>query len=104
LRSQYEGAKIGASDKEMAPQEWRLPGTRPTEREETVDTTSIREKTPQVLAGEAPTRECFACYEGVVYIGYLVPTPDGDEEEVYERHRCGLCGGTGRIAADAEDL
>jgi hypothetical protein len=69
-----------------------------------VDTFSIREKIPGVPASEADTRECFACYEGVVYIGYLAPTPDGDEEEVYERHRCGLCGGTGRITADAERL
>ncbi len=54
----------------------------------------IRENPPKV------TRECFACYEGIVYIGYLVPTPDGDEEEVYEPHRCGLCGGTGLLAED----
>jgi hypothetical protein len=60
--------------------------------------TIIRSKPPEVPASEA-TRECFACYEGVVYIGYLAPTPDGDEEEVHEPHPCRLCDGTGHIAA-----
>lgn len=67
-----------------------------------MDTISIREKTPAVPARSVATRKCFGCRgtPGVVYIGYLVPTPDGDEEEVYEARRCGLCGGTGRLNSD----
>ncbi len=34
----------------MAPRELPLPGTRPTETEETVDTTIVREKSPEVTA------------------------------------------------------
>ena len=29
-----------------------------------------------------PAPECFACYEGVVYIGHLVEGEDGEEAEV----------------------
>ncbi len=42
-------------------------------------------------------RKCFCCDRGVVYIGHMVPTPDGDEEEVYTAYRCRRCGGTGRL-------
>jgi hypothetical protein len=64
---------------------------------------SIREKTPEQSSAKN-TRECFGCYEGVVFIGYLVPTPDGDEEEVFERHRCRLCDGTGWLIATVEGV
>ena len=35
--------------------------------------------------------ECFACYEGVVYIGYLVEDEDGDTAEVFESVPCRRC-------------
>jgi hypothetical protein len=36
----------------MAPQEWRLPGTRPTERTNTVDTTSLAHPTRTIFCDE----------------------------------------------------
>jgi len=44
----------------MAPREWRLPGTRPTESEETVDTTILRENPPNVLPDELLAAACEA--------------------------------------------
>ncbi len=35
--------------------------------------------------------ECFACYEGVVYIGYLVEDESGEEVEVVEAILCRRC-------------
>jgi hypothetical protein len=35
--------------------------------------------------------ECFACYEGVVYIGHLVEDEDGDTAEVFEPVPCRRC-------------
>jgi hypothetical protein len=36
--------------------------------------------------------ECFACYEGVVYIGHMVESEaDGDEVEVLEAVPCRRC-------------
>jgi hypothetical protein len=43
-------------------------------------------------------RDCFACYEGVVYLGELVEGHDGEEVEVYTAHACRLCGGAGQIS------
>jgi hypothetical protein len=39
--------------------------------------------------------ECFACYEGVVYIGHLVEDSeaDGDTAEVFEPVPCRRCSG-----------
>jgi hypothetical protein len=37
------------------------------------------------------TTECFACYEGVVYIGHLVEDEDGDTAEVFEPIPCRRC-------------
>jgi hypothetical protein len=39
------------------------------------------------------TPECFACYEGVVYIGHLVEDEDGDTAEVFEPVPCRRCSG-----------
>jgi hypothetical protein len=38
-----------------------------------------------------PTTECFACYEGVVFIGHLVEDEDGDTAEVFEPVPCRRC-------------
>lgn len=35
--------------------------------------------------------ECFACYEGLVYIGYLEMTEEGEEVEVIEAVPCRRC-------------
>ncbi len=71
----------------MAPQEWRLPGTRPTERMTTVDERSLAYPSPAKLDEE---RECFACYRGVVYIGNMVEE-DGQEVEAFEAALCHRC-------------
>ncbi len=39
---------------------------------------------------EEPER-CFTCYDGWVFIGHVVPTPDGDEEIVHEPVPCRRC-------------
>ncbi|MDQ3303878.1 MAG: hypothetical protein M3518_11100 [Actinomycetota bacterium] len=38
-----------------------------------------------------PATECFACYEGVVYIGHLIEDEDGDTAEVFEPVPCRRC-------------
>ena len=38
-----------------------------------------------------PATECFACYEGLVYIGHLVEDEDGDTAEVFEQVPCRRC-------------
>ena len=30
----------------------------------------------------------YACYRGVVYVGHMVPAPDGEEVEVFEPVPC----------------
>jgi hypothetical protein len=40
-----------------------------------------------------PATECPACYEGLVYIGYLVEDEDGDTAEVFEPVPCRRCSG-----------
>ena len=52
---------------------------------------------PYPSEGAGEHRDCFACYEGTVYIGHIVPLPDGEQEEVYTAYLCRLCGCTGRI-------
>ena len=43
--------------------------------------------------------ECFACYEGVVYIGHLVEDECGEEVEVIEAVPCRRCAGDSRHEA-----
>ncbi len=39
-----------------------------------------------------PAPECFACYEGVVYIGHLVEDDEtGETKEVFEPVPCRRC-------------
>ena len=82
------------SDKEMAPQERQLPGTRPTERKPTVDERILAQR-----AQRSPTnqehrgnegRNCFYCLSGWVFLGSL----DHDGEEIVEAIRCKRCGGS----------
>jgi len=37
------------------------------------------------------TEECFACYDGTVYIGHLVEDECGEEVEVFEAVPCRRC-------------
>jgi hypothetical protein len=39
------------------------------------------------------TPECFACYEGVVFIGYLIEDEDGETEEIFQPVPCRRCSG-----------
>ncbi len=73
--------------KEMAPQVLAHPGARPTtDLEVTVDT--IKDTAPATH----PATECFACYEGLVYIGYLVEDDEtGETSEVFEPVPCRHC-------------
>lgn len=82
---------MDALDKEMAPQELTLPGTRPTDKGDTVDTRSLAHPAHPL------TEECpCACLEGVVYIGHMVEE-DGDEVEVVEAIPCRRCAGDHRV-------
>ncbi len=86
------------SDKEMAPQELQLPGTRPTERMPTVDERILAQRaqhSPTDQEHEAQEkRNCFYCLEGWVFLGSL----DYDGQEVYESVRCKRCDGRGVLA------
>ena len=55
-----------------------------------MDTTSIRTTTPEVPVEPG---ECFACYEGVVYLGRLIEDESGEEVEVIEALPCRQCAG-----------
>jgi len=39
------------------------------------------------------TEGCFACYEGLVFIGHLVEDENGDTAEVFEPIPCRRCEG-----------
>ena len=54
-----------------------------------MDTRSIRTPTEAVVAW-GTRAECFACYEGVVYLGRLVEE-DGEELKVIETVACRRC-------------
>ncbi len=79
---------MGTSDKEVAPQVRQHPGTRSTERMQTVDT---KNSTATVSLPSTEERPC-ACYGGVVFIGHLVEE-DGEAEpvEVVEAVPCRRC-------------
>jgi DsbC/DsbD-like thiol-disulfide interchange protein len=55
-----------------------------------VDERSLAYPSPAKLDEE---RGCFACYQGVVYIGHTVHV-DGDEVEVLEAVPCRRCAAT----------
>ncbi|MBA3388230.1 MAG: hypothetical protein H0U02_02565 [Rubrobacter sp.] len=46
-----------------------------------------------------PAPECFACYEGVVYIGHLVEDDSDEEVEVILAVPCRRCAGDSRHEA-----
>jgi hypothetical protein len=51
-----------------------------------VDTTNHTAPSP------LPATECFACYEGVVYIGHLIEDDEtGETAEVFEPVPCRRC-------------
>ncbi len=76
-----------ASDKEVAPQEVELPGTRPTDKGDTVDTKNSTAPAPHPSTDERP---CI-CYDGLVFIGRLELTEEGEEVEVVEPVPCRRC-------------
>jgi hypothetical protein len=81
----------------MAPRERQLPGTRPTETEETVDEKSLAQGECHVRVDQnqehEQERNCFYCLSGWVFLGSI----GQDGEEIVESLRCRRCGGTGRI-------
>ena len=81
----------------MAPQELPLPGTRPTETEETVDKDILAPSGHPVGKAEEEHTEqsasCLYCLEGWVFLGSL----SHDGEEMVEAIRCRRCGATGRL-------
>ena len=77
--------------KEMVPQELQLPGTRPTETEETVDERILAQRAQCSPTDQehkdSEERNCFYCLEGWVFLGSI-----GHEgEEVVEAIRCRRC-------------
>ncbi len=46
-----------------------------------------------------PATECFACYEGVVYVGLLIEDESGEEVEEIEAVPCRRCAGDSRHEA-----
>ena len=86
------------SDKEVGPRRVEAPGTRPTEREQTVDERILAQRaqhslTDQEQDGSEERRSCFYCLSGWVFLGSL----GHDGEEIVEAIRCRRCGGTGRL-------
>ncbi len=70
----------------MAPQVVRHPGAR-IKGDSPMTTTNSTAPAPP----HPSTTECFACYEGVVYIGHLIEDEDGDTAEVFEPVPCRRC-------------
>ncbi len=69
----------------MAPQVVEHPGARP-KGSDPMDTKNL------TAPSTHPATECFACYEGLVYIGHLVEDDeDGDTAEVFEPVPCRRC-------------
>ena len=66
--------------------EVEAPEARPTERRETVDTTTVAHR-PDPDHDKHPC----GCYEGWVYLGYVVEDENGDHVEEIERVRCRRC-------------
>ena len=80
---------MSVSDKGMAPQELPLPGTRPTERMQTVDRPRVlpHDHDDTVEAHYACLERPCACLEGRVFVGYV--DEYGEEREAsYACRRC----------------
>ena len=76
------------SDKEMAPQEVTLPGTRPTEGIQTVDERILAQRAhPSPTDQESP----HGCIDGWVYLGFEGEDENGEHVEEIERVPCRRC-------------
>jgi hypothetical protein len=73
------------------------PGTWPTERMPTMDEVRIPPagdpftNAPRCDPRPGEAEWCHCCYDGWVWLGHVVPTPDGDEEIVHEPVPCRRC-------------
>ena len=76
-----------ASDKEAAPRVSRQANTR---RALTTEEAVIHEESSAPLAHPS-TEACFVCYAGLVFIGSLELTEEGEEIEVVEPVPCRRC-------------
>jgi len=57
-----------------------------------VDTIRVAHPSPARTTQDSIERECFVCYEGLVFLGFFVEDPDtGDEVEVTEAVPCRRC-------------
>ena len=74
-----------ASDRETAPGE---PGTLHP-RALTTEVPVIHEESS--APARPSTEECFVCYDGLVFIGHLELTDEGEEIEVFESVPCRRC-------------
>ncbi len=72
--------------KKTAPRELTLSGTTAQRERTPMDTTKTTAPSTQ-----SPATECFACYEGVVFIGHIIEDEDGDTTEVFEPVPCRRC-------------
>jgi hypothetical protein len=72
------------SNNEMAPRERQLPGTRPTERTDTVDDQRLAQASSDRHDQDHEPPHC--CIDGWVYLGY-----EEDGEERIEPVRCLRC-------------
>jgi hypothetical protein len=101
LQMRLKCAKMGLSDKEMAPQVLEHPGTEAHSHYRVKEIT-VDERILAQHAQHSPTdqeqeaheeRDCFYCLVGWVFLGSI----GHDGEEVVEAIRCQRCKGTARI-------
>ncbi len=60
-----------------------------------MDIKNLTAPSPHPSTGDIAV-ECFACYEGFVYIGHLIEDEEGDTAEVFEPIPCRRCSGAPR--------
>ena len=74
----------------MAPRVLEHPGTRPTEKDGTVDERILAHRA-QLSPTDQERRKCFACYEGWIYLGFESEDENGEHVEDIERVPCRRC-------------
>jgi hypothetical protein len=57
----------------------------------TTEVTVIHEESSATPAHPSTSEECFVCYDGLVFIGFIELTEEGEEIEVIEPVPCRRC-------------